>query len=162
MRLLEALKESKYILPLGRRWIIWAQKADYGTQSSRWPLEILASWFLCPCIVLSHTVSGLFCVNHRIWQKWWYFILKLSYERHCGFCLTLFPFSLSLGKTSCHVVRALTSAETHVVRNWDLWPIAGKKLKPLTNRTWMMFERDPSTPEKVSVIVALCDRLWPQ
>lgn len=125
MRLLEALKESKYILPLGRRWIIWAQKADCGTPSSRWPLEILASWFLCPCIVLSHShcIKIVLCepqnvaevmVFHfkaRLWKTLW--LLPHS-----------FPFFTLFGENQLPCGKG-----TYQCRNSP----CGEELRPLAN-----------------------------
>lgn len=152
-------EREKYTLPLWRRWVIWVQEADYATKSSRWPLEILASWFSCPCIVLSHIVPRFICVNHRIWQKWWHVTFQPGLWKTLWIGPHSFPFfTLSKG-SSCRCNN--NSAETHVVKNWGLWPIASKHLRTPSRSTWMMLEREPSTPEKASGIVALSESLWP-
>lgn len=80
----------------------------------------LQKWSLIHLLLRVHWTLWLSLVlMNRIYWKWQWVTSKNRTWRHCGFLLPFSPGSLTLGQTSCHVLRTLRwpHGRDHVVGN---------------------------------------------
>lgn len=57
-------------------------------------------------ILLSPVLSELICKTNRIWHKWLYIISNITLCKYCSFTPGCTFSCITLGKASCHVMRA--------------------------------------------------------
>ena len=87
----------------------FAQRPQWQSASKEAPSRLcLLCSPLTSCVVPSHIVSDLVCVNRRRWQKWWCVSSETGREQHRSFLLghfahSLFFWSFTLGWTSLHI-----------------------------------------------------------
>lgn len=106
---------------------VWSPSVVADLQDG--PLEILSSWYLCPCITPIHIELWLVCVTNRMLQKWRCVPSEARWWKTLHFYHTVLG-SLTLEETSCHIVRTFKQPYGGFLtrKNWDLLPTASTDL----------------------------------